>query len=92
MGNFLHGHSHQHSHSKHEHSHSHVPGNYGRSFAIGILLNILFIFAEVIFGLKANSLALIADAGHNLGDVLGLAMAWAATWLAKHQPHIRRIE
>lgn len=73
------------------HSHNHhisEPGiqNYGRLFSIGIGLNIVFVVVEVIFGLLANSSALLADAGHNLSDVLGLAFAWAAAWLATIKP------
>ncbi len=60
------------------HSHSHEI-SFGRAFAIGIFLNSGFIAAEVIFGLFSHSLTLLADAGHNLGDVLGLLMAWAAS-------------
>jgi cobalt-zinc-cadmium efflux system protein len=77
---------HDHGHAGHAHSHSHAPADFGRAFAIGITLNTLFIVAEVIFGLRANSLALVADAGHNASDVLGLALAWGATWLAKRSP------
>lgn len=73
------------------HSHNHhisEPGiqNYGRLFSIGIGLNIVFVVVEVIFGLLANSSALLADAGHNLSDVLGLAFAWAAALLATIKP------
>ena len=61
-------------------SHSHQQEiDFGRAFAIGILLNSGFIGAEVVFGLFSHSLTLLADAGHNLGDVLGLLMAWAAS-------------
>lgn len=60
--------------------------NYGRLFSIGIGLNIIFVVVEVIYGLIANSSALIADAGHNLSDVLGMAFAWAAAWLATIKP------
>ncbi len=61
-------------------SHSHDHGtDFGRAFAIGVALNSAFIAAEVVFGLFSHSLTLLADAGHNLGDVLGLLMAWAAT-------------
>ena len=61
-------------------SHSHEHGiDFGRAFAIGVLLNGGFIVAEVVFGLFSHSLTLLADAGHNLGDVLGLLMAWAAS-------------
>jgi cobalt-zinc-cadmium efflux system protein len=59
---------------------------YGRAFAIGIVLNIAFVIVEVIYGLIANSSALLADAGHNAGDVLGLAFAWTAAWLATIKP------
>lgn len=73
---------HSHSHA-HGHDHAHVPTNFDRAFAIGITLNLGFVSVEVIYGLLAHSLALLADAGHNLSDVLGLALAWGATWLAR---------
>ena len=60
--------------------------DFGRAFAIGVLLNTGFIVAEVIFGLLSHSLSLLADAGHNLGDVMGLLMAWAATGLERRSP------
>ena len=75
-----HDHSHAHSHAHHHHA----PGadarsaRLGRAFAIGIVLNIAFVAIEVGFGLYANSLALIADAMHNLSDVVGLVLAWGA--------------
>lgn len=74
------GHSHDH--------HTNEPGiqNYGKLFSIGIGLNILFVVVEVIYGLIANSSALLADAGHNLSDVLGLAFAWTAVWLSTLKP------
>ena len=62
------------------------PVSYGRAFAIGIGLNVVFVVVEVIFGLLANSSALLADAGHNASDVLGLAFAWTAAWLATTKP------
>ena len=66
------------------HSHSHDHGqDFGRAFAIGVALNSAFIAAEVVFGLFSHSLTLLADAGHNLGDVLGLLMAWAASNLQR---------
>jgi cobalt-zinc-cadmium efflux system protein len=68
----------------HLHEHKKIP--YGRAFAIGIGLNIAFVIVEVIFGLIANSSALLADAGHNASDVLGLAFAWMAAWLATIKP------
>ncbi|HEY2711702.1 MAG TPA: cation diffusion facilitator family transporter [Chthoniobacterales bacterium] len=66
-------------------SHSHHAVDFGRAFAIGILLNSGFIIAEVVFGLLSHSLSLLADAGHNLGDVMGLVMAWAASNLGRRQ-------
>lgn len=60
--------------------------NYGKAFALGIGLNIIFIAIEVIYGLIANSSALLADAGHNASDVLGLIFAWTAMWLATIKP------
>ncbi|MDQ3198235.1 MAG: cation diffusion facilitator family transporter [Verrucomicrobiota bacterium] len=67
----------------HSHSHQH---DFGRAFAIGVVLNTAFIIAEVIFGLLSHSLSLLADAGHNLSDVMGLLMAWAASNLARRTP------
>ncbi|HEY1096733.1 MAG TPA: cation diffusion facilitator family transporter [Alphaproteobacteria bacterium] len=83
-----HNHSHTCNHS-HSHSHTHVPKDFGRTFLIAASLNMLFIVAEVIYGLKANSLALLADAGHNFSDVIGLLLAWGAWWLSKRKPSAR---
>ena len=69
----------------HEHTH-HPPVAYARRFAIGIGLNVLFVIAEVAFGLMANSSALLADAGHNISDIMGLAFVWAAAWMATIRP------
>lgn len=80
-----HGHSHNHGHS-HGHGHSHAPKDFGRAFLIGILLNTGFLIAEVVFGIFSNSIALLADAGHNLSDVLGLLLAWGASILVKRIP------
>jgi cobalt-zinc-cadmium efflux system protein len=80
-----HGHAHEHGHS-HGAGHSHAPKDFGKAFFIGILLNTGFVIAEVVYGLMSNSLALLADAGHNLGDVLGLALAWGASILVKRLP------
>ncbi len=66
-------------------SHSHHEVDFGRAFAIGILLNSGFIIAEVVFGLLSHSLSLLADAGHNFGDVMGLTMAWAASNLGRRR-------
>lgn len=71
------------SHAGHDHA---VPKDFGKAFAIGIALNFGFVIVEVVYGLLANSIALVADAGHNLGDVLGLGMAWVATILARRVP------
>ncbi len=84
-----HGHGHGHGHS-HGHGHVHAPlGDHERAFAIGIVLNLVFVAAEAGFGFYADSVALLADAGHNLSDVLGLCAAWAAVRLAKAAPSKR---
>lgn len=70
--------SHQHDH----HGHSHAPASYNRAFALGVLLNIAFVIIEFSYGLAADSLALIADAGHNLSDVFSLLLAWGAAFMA----------
>ncbi|HVO73438.1 MAG TPA: cation diffusion facilitator family transporter [Ignavibacteriaceae bacterium] len=67
------------------HSHGILKINYNKAFGLGISLNLLYIVVEVLSGLFANSMALIADAGHNLSDVLGLIMAWGAAYLAKKE-------
>jgi cobalt-zinc-cadmium efflux system protein len=77
-----HGDAHGHSHS-YDHGHSHAPTDFGRAFAIGIALNIGFVAVEVVAGLLSGSMALVADAGHNLSDVLSLLLAWGAAKLAK---------
>jgi cobalt-zinc-cadmium efflux system protein len=76
-------------HHNHHHRH-HQADNYNRAFALAVGLNIIFVILEASYGLWANSLALIADAGHNLGDVLGLLLAWGASLLAKRKPSPRR--
>ncbi len=68
------------SHYNHSHSHS---LNFNRAFIIGIILNVLYIIVEIVYGFLINSMALIADAGHNFSDVLGLLLAWGASYLAK---------
>ncbi|NND97162.1 MAG: cation transporter [Pirellulaceae bacterium] len=70
--------------------HHHATDNYGRAFAIGVLLNVFFVIVEAGYGFYANSLALLADAGHNLSDVLGLLMAWGGYALAKVAPSPNR--
>src|SRR6266576_2555469 len=66
--------------------HNHAPPNYGRAFAIGVALNLAFVVLEAIYGRLSHSLALVADAGHNLSDVLGLVLAWGAMLLARRRP------
>ncbi len=72
------------------HSHDHGTANYNRAFAIGIGLNLAFVIVEFAYGRIANSLALVADAGHNLSDVLGLALAWGAAILSTRRPTLNR--
>jgi cobalt-zinc-cadmium efflux system protein len=87
MSHSHHGH---HSHQdRHEHGHaghSHAPADFGRAFAIGIGLNTAFVIVEATYGFLSNSTALLADAGHNLSDVLGLVVAWIAAHLATRPP------
>lgn len=88
-------HTHDHGRS-HDHGHHHGPGGHHQhhappagfdaAFVIGSILNTVFVAGEIVFGLTANSVALLADAAHNLGDVLGLLLAWWATWLGRRGP------
>ncbi len=90
MANHAHGHGHGDSHGHNQgHGHSHAPAEFGRAFAIGVSLNLAFVIVEAGAGWYADSIALIADAGHNLADVLGLLMAWAAFALSKRAPSER---
>ena len=73
----------------HGHGHHHAPANFDRAFAIGIALNIAFVAIEAFFGWKVNSLALLADAGHNLGDVAGLVLAWGGALAGRLRPGAR---
>ena len=88
-----HGHDHDHhEHHHHDHNHGHAhhhhaPANFDRAFQVGIFLNISFVLIEFAYGYFANSMALIADAGHNLSDVLALALAWAAAVAGKRKPN-----
>jgi cobalt-zinc-cadmium efflux system protein len=83
------------AHDHHAHNHgnareaAHAPLDYGRAFAIGIGLNLAYVAAEAGFGVVSGSLALLADAGHNLGDVLGLALSWGAAVLGRRRPSQR---
>src|SRR6202051_1723441 len=82
-----HDHSgHTHDHGDHGHTHAHAPASFGKAFAIGIALNLGFVLVEAVYGLMSNSVSLLADAGHNLGDVLGLGVAWLASVLARRAP------
>jgi cobalt-zinc-cadmium efflux system protein len=88
-----HDHGHSHAHGSHAHglghSHAHAPANFGRAFVIGIVLNVIFVVVEAGYGLWGNSVALLADAGHNLGDVLGLLAAFTASILSSRAPSAR---
>ena len=75
-------HQHEHEHG-HAHGHQHAHRDFGRAFALGVGLQLVFVAGEVIAGLASGSLAVIADAGHNVSDVLALALAWVATVLAR---------
>ena len=82
-------HHHAHGHAGHTHAAPPAGGAFSAAFATGIALNLVFVVAETIGGLAANSAALLADAGHNLSDVLALALAWGAAWLAGRQSSAR---
>ena len=89
-----HDHGHRHSHGgghggSHAGGHVHAPASFGRAFAIGIALNTGFVIVEAGYGFAAQSMALVADAGHNLSDVLGLVVAWIASVLVKRAPSPR---
>jgi cobalt-zinc-cadmium efflux system protein len=82
-------HHHHHDHGHGHGHHHHAPASFGRAFAIGIALNTAFVVVEAVYGVLAGSMALVADAGHNLSDVLSLAVAWAASVLATRPPSAR---
>ena len=73
----------------HDHDHDHAPSNFNRAFAIGIALNALFVLIEAFYGWRVNSLALLADAGHNLSDVAGLVLAWGGALAVNLRPDAR---
>jgi cobalt-zinc-cadmium efflux system protein len=77
---------HDHADRDHTHLHGHAPKNFGFAFAAGTLLNAGLVAAQFLYGIHAHSMALIADAGHNLGDALGLLIAWGAYNLARWEP------
>ena len=81
-----------HPHAGHSHgggSHPHAHADFGRAFAIGVALNVAIVLLQGTYGVLSNSVALVADAGHNLSDVLGLVVAWIAARLAKRPPSAR---
>jgi cobalt-zinc-cadmium efflux system protein len=80
-----HDHAHDHAH----HHHDHTPDHFGVAFAVATVLNLALVIGQVWYGLAANSLALLADAGHNFGDVLGLILAWGAIVIANWRPSNR---
>jgi cobalt-zinc-cadmium efflux system protein len=82
----MHAHHHDAHGAAEGHSQAHAPADFGRAFAMGIALNLTFVAIEVAYGVYGHSVALLSDAGHNLGDVLGLAVAWGATMLGRRPP------
>ncbi|ANU08652.1 cation diffusion facilitator family transporter [Paraurantiacibacter namhicola] len=85
-----HAHGHSHGHAHHHHGgHSHAPKDFNRAFAIGVVLNSIFVLVEAGFGLWSGSMALVADAGHNLSDVLSLLIAWGANYMGQKPPNER---
>jgi cobalt-zinc-cadmium efflux system protein len=86
-----HAHDHSHDHSDHNdhdhdhdgHGHNHAPADFGRAFAIATVLNLCLVVVQVVYGLIAGSVALLADAGHNFGDAIGLILAWGAFLLGR---------
>ena len=89
MPDQAHPHAHGHAHGHDHHAHDHAPADFGAAFLVGFALNAAFVVVEATFGLGAGSTALLADAGHNLGDVLALGAAWGAARLARTAPSAR---
>jgi cobalt-zinc-cadmium efflux system protein len=82
-----HGHDHGHHHGHgHGHAHSHAPSTFGTAFAIATVLNIALVLIQAAYGVLAHSMALLADAGHNAGDVLALILAWGSHILSRRHP------
>ena len=77
---------HDHAAHGHAHDHSHTPSDFGVAFAVATGLNVALVAAQVVYGLSAHSIALLADAGHNFGDALGLLLAWGAHVVARWAP------
>ena len=72
------------------HDHHHIPDNFDRAFQVGIALNTIYVLIEAGCGIVFNSVALLSDAGHNISDILALALAWGASWLSRKKPTERR--
>jgi cobalt-zinc-cadmium efflux system protein len=86
QGHRGHGHGgHDHGH-RHGHGHAHSPSTFGTAFAIATALNVALVAIQVIYGLLAHSMALLADAGHNAGDVLALLLAWGSYAISQRNP------
>src|SRR6266567_4089247 len=81
-----HNHNDGHQHSPGPGARIHGPADFGWAFAIGITLNFAYVVGETCYGVIANSLALLADAAHNFGDVLALVAAWGASLLSRRRP------
>src|SRR5687768_9268492 len=81
--NHMHGHDQDHGHAHGGHGHHHTPTNFGRAFALTTGLNLALVVVQVVYGLIAGSMALLADAGHNFGDAIGLILAWVAYTLGR---------
>jgi cobalt-zinc-cadmium efflux system protein len=86
-GRHVYGHDHGRGHGPHHHDHAAVLG--GASLLVGTALNLGFVAVEAVFGMLGHSIALLADAGHNLADALSLAAAWGAVLLARRAPSAR---
>src|SRR4051812_14295049 len=80
-----------HDHGSHAHGpHEHGGHDFDRAFAFGLMLNLGLVVVQLVFGLLSRSMALVADAGHNFSDVLGMALAWGASALGRRRPTARR--
>jgi len=90
-GGHSHGHSHgdSHTHAGHHHHHHAPVAGHGFAFALAVALNVAIVVIQALYGVLAHSTALLADAGHNLSDVLGLLLAWGAAWLTTRRPSAR---
>ncbi|HEY1361177.1 MAG TPA: cation diffusion facilitator family transporter [Xanthobacteraceae bacterium] len=85
----IHDHDHHAQGKDDHHAHGHAPRQFGRAFAAATFLNIALVVAQIVYGIRASSVALVADAGHNFGDVLGLVLAWVGHSAAQRPPTAR---